>query len=58
MHEGDEDMHCSFLGNPVFEDSLKICWFSGVFCSQKVILAAQVREALFTGSYTHPLSNR
>ena len=47
-----------FLCNPVFEDSLNICWFPGVFCSKKVILAAQVREALFTGSYAHPLSNR
>ena len=47
-----------FLCKPVFEDRLKICWFPGVFCSKKVILAAQVREALFTGSYAHPLFNR
>ena len=47
-----------FLCNTVLEDSLNICWFPGVFCSKKVILAARVREALFTGSYVHPLSNR
>ena len=47
-----------FLCNPVLEDSLNICWFPGVFRSKKVILAARVREALFTGSYVHPLSNR
>ena len=56
--EGDEGMHCSFFLWPfVLDDSLK--YQSTVFWSQKGLSSIRgTREALLTGSYTHPLSTK